>query len=113
MKVLFLLALVLQGVIEIPGQGKWRWEWAKPDEIQVRDTWVLTERETQAHCFVAVTWFDDHLVQIHCPAPFSPYGVTFHRFCVVKPDQRLVRAKVVIMKDGVRDLWTCEVTTKE
>lgn len=105
---LLILALLSQGVVDLDGR-RYRWDLAKQAEAPTRDTWVLTEREQAAGCFVAATWFADHLVQVNCPAPFNPYGVTWHRYCVVKTGERLERAKVLILRDGRRQLWVCEV----
>ncbi len=98
-----------QGTISVPGQGDYRWEWATASESPTREDWEPNAVEHQAGCFIAATWFDERMVQLNCPAPFSPYGVTFLRYCVVKPNQRLVRAKVIVQKDGTRTLWSCEV----
>lgn len=109
-------AILAQGVFDGgPGIGKITWEWAKPSEAPQRDTWVLTEAEAKYGCSVSLTVFNHHLVEVRCPAPFSPYGVTWYRYCVVKPDERFERAKIIVARRGKpvdHDLMECEVSKR-
>jgi hypothetical protein len=97
--------------------GQPQTEWLKAGDVKTphgfawqRDTWTVTDEEKQRGCWVAATWFDRHLVEIRCPAPFSPYGVTWQRFCVVKADERVTRVQVL---KASRDLVRCEIERKE
>ena len=108
MKMFLCVMLLLQTV---------QWEWVKPSEVLTRDTYVLRQVEADHRCWVSTTWFEDRMIEIRCPQPFSPYGVSWSKWCVVHEDETLKRAKVRVVKGEASpkhrdELLSCEVEKK-
>lgn len=70
-----------------------------PEELQAIGKASLTEHQRTRGCWWNFT-LDDGLAEIRCPAPFSPYGVTWVRHCVDPTRPEVVIRKADRMEIG-------------